>query len=198
MTLLIRETGGGGGAGGADGGVGACRARGAGGGLGALGGGGGAAEGAGLDDGRGGSCVGRFSIDLEANPDGFRDAGGGMGGFLPIGGGGFGFDRASLSRDSELVGRRLLFSAATEGGRGADPGGGGGGAAPGLGGGCPFVIEGALETGAETFLAFVSGSESYMFTPPPVFLNFGIPPAKRPPNCGADSIPPPPAAAFPG
>jgi hypothetical protein len=116
-----------------------------------------------------------------------------------MGGGGFGFVRASLSNECVLVGLRLLLRAEIEGGKGADPGGNGGGATPGRGGGRPFGIDGALDTGAETFLEFVSGSESYMFTPPPVFLSFGIPAANSPPNCGAASIPPPPpAAAFPG
>lgn len=203
-TLDIRDAGagGGGGAGGTADGVELCRDKGVEGGLGALlpgmgGGGGGAVEGAGLDEGRGGSCVGRLSIDFDANPEGFRDVGGGIGGFLPIGGGGFGFVRASLSNECVLVGLRLLLRADIEGGKGADPGGKGGGATPGRGGGRPFGIDGALDTGAETFLEFVSGSESYMFTPPPVFLSFGIPAANSPPNCGAASIPPP-DAAFPG
>lgn len=202
-TFAIRGAGaeGGGGTGGNVDGDGLCLDRGVGG-LGALlpgrgGGGGGAAEGAGLDEGLGGSCVGRFSIDFDANPEGFRDVGGGMGGFLPIGGGGFGFVRISLSNECVLVGLKLFFRTDTEGGRGADPGGSGGGATPGLGGGRPFGIDGVLETGAEAFLAVVSGSESYMFTPPPVFLSFGIPPANSPPNCGAASTLPP-AAAFPG
>lgn len=202
-TFAIRGAGaeGGGGTGGNVDGDGLCLDRGVGS-LGALlpgrgGGGGGAAEGAGLDEGRGGSCVGRFSIDLDANPEGFRDVGGGMGGFLPIGGGGFGFVRISLSNECVLVGLRLFFRADTEGGRGADPGGSGGGATPGLGGGRPFGIDGVLETGAEAFLAVVSGSESYIFTPPPVFLSFGIPPANSPPNCGAASTLPP-DDAFPG
>lgn len=151
-----------------------------------MGGGGGAAEGAWLDEGRKELVVGRLSIDTEpaAKPDGFREAGGGIGGFLPMGGGGFGLFCAVSGNECELVGRRLFFNAATEGGNpGAAPGGRGGGAAPGLGGGWPldFGMVGAFAAGG-LFLEFVSGSESYMFTPPPLLFSFGIPPAKSPPS----------------
>ena len=98
--------------------------------------------------------------------------------------------------ECELVGLRLFFSAATDGGTGAAPGGAGGGAGgapPGRGGGAPFGTAGGLEGGG-LFLEFVSGSESYILTPPALFRSLGIPPANKPPNCGACSIPP--AAAL--
>lgn len=86
-----------------------------------------------------------------------------------------------------------LRAATPPGGGGAAPGGGGGapggrGAAPpGRGG------TGAFGGGLDTLREDGSGSESYApVLTPPDFLSFGIPPAKRPPNCGAaDSIPPP-------
>lgn len=89
----------------------------------------------------------------------------------------------------------MLLSAATLGGTGAAPGGGGG--APGGLGAEPFGIGGAAARGGgagfEALLDVVSGSESYapVFTPPD-FLSLGIPPANRPPSCGADSIAAPP------
>lgn len=57
----------------------------------------------------------------------------------------------------------------------------------------PFGAGGAGARGGPPGLllllfAFDSGSESYIFTPPALFRNFGMPPAKRPPSCGADSI----------
>lgn len=95
--------------------------------------------------------------------DGFRLAGGGIGGFFPIGGGGLGFESAISGRLAEEVGRRLLFNAAILGGTGAAPDGGNGGAPPG--GLSPAALGagggGALGVlGADDFLAFVSGSES--------------------------------------
>lgn len=51
--------------------------------------------------------------------------------------------------------------------------------------------------GRDAELRDVSGSEIYeesrfapVSTPPPRFFNFGIPPAKMPPSCGAVAIPP--------
>lgn len=89
----------------------------------------------------------------------------------------------------------MFLSAATEGTDGAEgaaEGGSGGGAAPGRGGGPPLGLAGGGGLGvAGAFLELlVSGSESYMFTPPPRDFNLGIPPANKPPNCGAASIPP--------
>lgn len=95
----------------------------------------------------------------------------------------------------------MFFKAATPpGGGGAALGGGGaalggGGGAPGGLGAAPPGIggAGALGGGLDTLRDEGSGSESYapVFTPPD-FLNFGIPPANSPPNCGAaGSIPPP-------
>lgn len=114
-----------------------------------------------------------------------------------MGGGGLGFELATSGSECVLVGLRLFFKAATEGGTGAAPeadGGGGGGAPPGLAGGAPFGLVGAA-SGGELFFEFVSGSESYKFTPPALFRSLGMPPAKMPPNCGAVSMPPPIVAA---
>lgn len=87
-------------------------------------------------------------------------------------------------------GLRLFLKAATDGIDGAAEGGSGGGAAPGLGGGPPIGLAGG-GLGVAAFLDLeVSGSESYMLTPPPRLFSLGIPPANRPPNCGAASIPP--------
>ena len=168
---------------------------GAGGGFGALdeGGGSGAEGGARLDDEDvGGAGETEFGLGGIAVDDGLRDAGGGIGGFLPIGGGGLGFEIENSGVLATEVGRRLLFNAATLGGVGAAPEGGKGGAPPGGEGAAPFGAGGggaALGVeGDEDFLELVSGSESYMFTPPPLFRNLGMPPANRPPNCGAVSI----------
>ena len=92
-------------------------------------------------------------------PEGFRDVGGGMGGFLPIGGGGLGFESGIFGDECVLVGLRLLLSAATDGGAAGVALGGIGGAAPGRGGG---GTAGALLPGLDEFcfLEFVSGSES--------------------------------------
>lgn len=175
---------------------------GAGGGFGALEGGGrgGADGGAGLvDTGGGGGAEGSAGV-VDGAADGFRLAGGGMGGFFPIGGGGFGFESAASGRLAVDVGRRLLFNAATLGGRGAAFDGGNGGAPPGGLNPPPFGAGGggaAGVLGAEDFLELVSGSESYMFTPPALFRNFGMPPANRPPNWGAVSVADAAAAAPP-
>lgn len=181
---MIRDAGPGGDGAGLDTGVGGGRGAKPG-----TGGGGGAVEGAGLDEGRGGSGVRRVSILFDARPDGFREAGGGIGGFLPIGGGGLGFAWAISGSEFVLIGLRLSFRAATAGIAGAAPGGGRGGAAPGLGGGAALGLVGTF-VGGGFLLELVSGSESYTFTPPPVFLSFGMPPANSPPSCGALSIPP--------
>lgn len=108
-----------------------------------------------------------------------------------MGGGGFGLESAASGRLAVDVGRRLLFNAAMLGGTGVAFEGGNGGAPPGGFSPAPFGAGGAGADGvlgAEDFLALVSGSESYMFTPPALFRNFGIPPANRPPNCGAVSV----------
>ena len=114
-----------------------------------------------------------------------------MGGFLPIGGGGFGFvANGGLEFTLATEGRRLFLSAATPGGGGAAAEGGNGGAPPGGRSAKPFGgAGGALGALPGELRALVSGSESYMFTPPALFRSFGIPPAKIPPSCGADSIP---------
>lgn len=127
---------------------------------------------------------------------GFLDAGGGMGGFFPIGGGSFGLETAISGVECEACGggrKEFLRADTPPGGGGAAPGGRGGapgglGAAPpGTGGAAP------LGGGDDTLRDEGSGSESYapVFTPPD-FLNLGMPPANSPPSCGAaDSIPPP-------
>ena len=132
-----------------------------------------------------------------ARPDGFREAGGGIGGFLPIGG--FGLNDPPLS-DEEVVdvvrvdtidvGRRLFFSAATFGIAGAAPGGGGG-ANPGILGGAPGGF-GTEAMGSRGMALLVdSGSDRYgellsapVSMPAPVFRSFGMPPANIPANCG--------------
>lgn len=141
------------------------------GGLGAAdGGGGGGAGGAGAAEGGGGGGGGGGGID----PDGLRDDGGGIGGFLPMGGGGFDLGGIMLVDDGLDIGigRNSFLKLATVGfgGFGAEPVGG---------------------LGAET-TRLPSGSEEYadsLFapaaTPTPVFLSFGMPPAKIPPSCGA-------------
>ena len=133
-------------------------------------------------------------------PDGLRDAGGGIGGFLPIGGG-FGLNEAVLS-DEDVVdvvevvsveanetGRRLLFNCATEGTAGAAPGGGGGGAPGGVGA--------AIGGRSGTVRLDVSGSDRYgelLAAPvsmlPLVLRSFGRPPASIPASCGGPLVPP--------
>ena len=171
----------------------------------AIGGGRGAEAGGG-----GGADGGReFRLDggggTNEDEEGFRELGGGMGGFLPIGGGGLGLVTGSSGVDCMLdgVGRRWLLNAETLGGRGAAAEGGKGGAPPGnrgagggrdggpppgRGGAAPFGRTGALGALLLRILV-VSGSESYRLTPPPLFRSFGMPPANIPPNCGADSMP---------
>lgn len=173
------EGGGGGGAGGTAAG---------GGGGGALGvdegGGGGGAGGAlpGTGGARAGEAGGGGAI-----PEGFREEGGGMGGFFPTGGGGLGFMPMLDATEEGLE----SFSAPKAG---RAPGTGGAGGAPGGFGAAP-------RGGFGTELRVVSGSDRYgallwsapVFTPP-AFLSFGMPPANKPPNCGAVAMafsPPP-------
>ena len=144
------------------------------------------------DEGGGGGAGGTDGVE-----DGFLDAGGGMGGFLPIGGGGFGFPSPCISGVELVVeglGRRLFLKDATPagggGGGGATAEGGRGGAPPGSLGAAPFGKGGfggvLLDTARREF---VSGSESYTLTPPALFRSFGMPPANMPPSCGADAMP---------
>lgn len=127
---------------------------------------------------------------VEASVEGFLEVGRG-GGFFPIGGGG-GLDPMGV----------VFLKLA------APPGGGTGGPRPGIAG---AAAAGGLE--AEklgTFGAEPSGSDAYdesALAPvsiPPLFFNFGIPPAKRPPSWGAalmDDAPPSSLlllARFPG
>ena len=172
------------------------------GGLGAAPGGGGGGTG-GCEDGDT-DCV-------SAMPDGLRDAGGGMGGFLPIGGG-FGLNSTALS-DEDVVevvevvrfeanetGRRLFFSWATEGIAGAAPRGGGGGPPGGIGA--------AMEGGCGAVRFDVSGSDRYgelLSAPvsmlPRTLRSFGRPPASIPANGGGPPVPlpspPPPPPPSP-
>jgi len=162
------------------------------GGLGAAPGGGGGGT---------GGCEDGVTDCVSAMPDGLRDAGGGIGGFLPIGGG-FGLNGTALS-DEDVVevveevsveanetGRRLLFSWATEGIAGAAPGGGGGGP--------PGSIGAAMGGGRGAVRFDVSGSERYgelLSAPvsmlPRVLRSFGRPPASIPANCGGPPVPVP-------
>jgi hypothetical protein len=114
-----------------------------------------------------------------------------MGGFLPIGGGGFGF--------------KLILEATEDGLESLNPPkmGFSGGRPPGTGGagGAPGGFGADARGGLGTELRDVSGSDRYgvalcsapVLTPPD-FLSFGMPPANKPPSCGADAIelsPPP-------
>jgi hypothetical protein len=185
--------GGGGGGGGADGvdtGVGRGVAKGL-----CDGGGGGGAGGA--DPGTGGARAGDAGGGGGgAMPEGLREAGGGIGGFLP-GRGGFGFEPMS---DMECVdttdeGRRLFLSAAIDGL--------GGGRPPEIGGAAPGGFGAGACGGLGTELREVSGSERYgelVSAPvltPPAFLSLGMPPANKPPSCGAALTMPPPAPSPP-
>lgn len=167
--------------------------------------------GAKLPGGGGGGAGGRDKLAVGGGgggaPEGFREAGGGIGGFLPMGGGGLGFvGKLGLECVALGVGRKPSFNAATLGGTGAAPGGSGG--APVGRSAALFGITGAEALGAsglEELLDAVSGSESYApVLTPPDFRSLGIPPAKRPPSCGAASVavaaalpPPPPRPAPP-
>ena len=195
-----------GGGGGAAEGVGALL----GGGRGAEAGGGGGAAGVEGTAGAGGKG---------AAADGFLDVIGGGGGFAPLGGGG-----GARGGSSELDRKE-----ASDFGRWAGFGGGflrfatsGLAAANGCGGEdsvvCGLGLKafslgavggfGAMEVGGfGADCLDVSGSDMYdgsrsapVSTPPPVFLNFGIPtPAKIPPSCGAvlpPKLSPPPVVSL--
>lgn len=134
-----------------------------------------------------------------ANPDGFREAGGGIGGFFPIGGG-LGFEDMS-KEDSEAddAGLRLFRNCITDGADGAEPGGRGG-ADPGTRGALPLGGLGAAPIGGRgAELRDDSGSDMYgdlLSAPvsiPPAFRSFGIPPAKIPASCGGPLFEPPPS-----
>ncbi len=169
---------------GGGGGGGAC-SRGAGAGKGGAldGGGGGGAPGAndvgrggggaGAPDGRGGGggAGDEGSVGFNA---GFREVGK-AGGFFPIGGGG----------PLPLVFLRPPGPGASKDGLpgivGAPPDGGGGAEAGGLG------TDSFDSPGSDTYEESASRP---VFTPPPLFFSLGMPPANRPPSCGAaDSSP---------
>lgn len=78
----------------------------------------------------------------------------------------------------------------------APPGGGTGGPRPGIAGAAAEGGLGADPTGGLGAEVVDSGSDRYeesafapVSMPPLLFFNLGIPPAKRPPNCGAASMP---------
>lgn len=132
-----------------------------------LGGGGGVRfeDGAGggrgaLEGGRGGAMGGEGMP--EAADEGFREAGGGIGGFFPTGGGGFGLLMDTVEPESWLygLGRRLFFNAATFGGGGGAAADGGNGGAPGGRGADPFGMGGAFGELEDGLRLLVSGSES--------------------------------------
>lgn len=124
--------------------------------------------GLGADPGGRGGAVGGIGDNcggVEAKPEGFLEAGGGRGGFLPIGGAGFGFPNALWDEnEAEEFGLsdcdlKLFRNAATPGAVGAAPGGNGG-AEPGIRGGPPvgFNVDPPMGgRGAE--LRIVSGSD---------------------------------------
>jgi hypothetical protein len=102
-----------------------------------------------------------------------------------MGGGGFGFMLMLEATDDGLESVRLPRIGFSEG---RPPGIGGAGGAPGGFGAEP-------RGGFGTELRDVSGSDRYGALPwsapvltPPDFLSFGMPPAKSPPNCGAEAI----------
>lgn len=168
------------------GGAGGVRMLGVGGGRGAaVGGGGGAAGGTGLVLGGGAGAV---------DDEGFREEGGGTGGFLPMGGGGLGLVAGRSEVDWVAAGEGLrppLRAATPGGGGGAAAEGGGGGIPPGGRGAAPFGLGGGAPPplGLGRLLS-LSPSESTKLTAPPVFRSLGMPtPAKIPPSCGAASAP---------
>lgn len=138
--------------------------------------------------------LGNGEADLGGGMEGLRDVGGGIGGFFPIGGG-FGFAwKSGVEALEDGNGRRAPLSADTAG-----FGGGIGGAEPGgLGAPGGFGADIAGGFGA-CGLRECSGSERYGESPsapvrtPPDFRSLGMPPAKRPPNCGAAVMPLSPA-----
>lgn len=126
---------------------------------------------------------------------------------MPIGGAGFGFpDELKDENEADEFGlsvcdRKLFRKAATPGAGGAP--GGRGGAEPGIRGGAPFGFNPDPPIGGRgAELRVVSGSDWYgdssvslpVATPPPVFLNLGIPPANIPPSCGAEAMAAPPVS----
>ncbi len=127
------------------------------------------------DGGTGGAEAGRDGGWL---PEGFRDDGGGRGGFLPIGSAGLGLF-ATPRNDATEDGRRLLLNCATVGGAGADAEGGTGGAR-------------MTVSGSERYGAWLSAP---VFTFPPTFRSLGMPPARIPASCGGpdDDAPSPPS-----
>jgi hypothetical protein len=76
--------------------------------------------------------------------DGFLDEGGGIGGFLPVGGAGFGFDGVDPVEEMEDTDdRRLFLNCPTFGTIGAAPGGRGGAEPGSLGGGGARMVSGS-------------------------------------------------------
>lgn len=196
---------------GADGGGGACaraEAAFAIGGRGAsVGGGGGGAGGGGAEEGGGGGADGADGAEVVGiwSIDGFLLPGG-AGGFFPIGGGGPFSEAEELGRGTAF---RFFRRAATEGREGAVAAGCCG---AGLGGKPVGGFGAAIAGGLGAELLEDSGSDVYedsrlavshqkiglynmyhivlppVSMPPPRFFNFGIPPAKSPPNCGGCSV----------
>lgn len=180
--------------GGAVGGAGLDEVEGGGGGGGAVngllddggggGGGGGASDGALAVGGRGGGAGGC--------PLAFREVGGGGGG-LPnaiwlspgfgagLGGGFLRFASGLGIAGAESIDAKDGLPPLSLGNEGAAASGGGG-AVPGGG----LRADGIGRPVSES--EWDDCSSAPVSTPPLVFFNFGIPPAKRPPNCGADSI----------
>lgn len=182
-----------------------------------VGGGGGGGGGGGIDGilavggsgGAGGGARGKLLMD--------GGGGGGAGGcplnFLPAGGGGGGFPNAMALKagfGAGLGGGFLASGLGTAGAESIECGVGlralnlgieganalgSGGAAEGGGG---LGAEGRLVSESEYEVCSPSAP---VLTPPLVFFSFGMPPAKSPPNCGADSIvldepPPPPPVSL--
>ena len=105
--------------------------------------------------------------------------------------------------DANEFGRSWFLSWATDGAEGGALGGGGGAEPGALGAGGGRAV-GAPEGGGGRL--DVSGSERYalLVSAPvsmpalPVFLSFGIPPAKRPASCGGPALPTPPPPVASG
>lgn len=136
---------------------------------GGLGGGAELGGGGGADGGGGGGITGDGAAAGagECGVDGFRE---------PGGGGGFGLRIGRCPG----VGGGLLAGAGGGGGAAAD--GGGGGTADG-----GFGAEGALAGLLTVAPMYEESGAAPVSTPPPVFLNFGMPFANKPPIGGADS-----------